>query len=168
MNGEETAEVRALDLNDFADADDIPDDAPTARVLVDLPPGATSRGSPVLQAAPEKTINIQQGGDISRIRVKLSTPGDPSVTAKWHIVRRGGALAIRVDLESSLQPFPSLTLPGGSQGAETPEATPNCILWVILERGQVRDAQVHPSSPPGSSVASRNGDETEDAQLAQV
>ena len=167
VTGEETAEVRALDLNDFPDADDIPDDAPTARVLVNLPPGGANRGGAMLQATPEKTINIQQGGDISRIRVKLSTPGDPLVTAKWHVVRRGGALAIRVDLESSLEPLPNLALPDPSQAAETPEATPNCILWVILER-QVRDAQVHPSSPPDSSAASRNGDDVEDVQVVQV
>jgi hypothetical protein len=168
VTGEETAEVRALDLKDFPDADDIQDDAPTAQVLVNLPPGGASRGGAVLQATPEKTINIQQGGDISRIRVKLSTPGDPLVTAKWHVVRRGGALAIRVDLESSLQPLPSLTLSDNSQAAETSEATPNCILWVILERNQVRDAQVHPSSPPDSSAASRNGDDVEDVQVVQV
>ena len=150
MTGDETAEVRVLNLNDFPDADDIPDDAPTAHVLVNFPPEGAGRSDSALQAAPEKTINIQQGGETSRIRVKLSAPGGPLVTARWHIVRRGGTLAIRVDLESSLQQLPSPPMPAEPRATETAEATPNCILWVILEHNHARDSQVHPSSPPDS------------------
>lgn len=165
MTADETAEVRALDFNDFPEADDIPDDAPTARVLVELPREGAGRDSVALKASPEKTINIQQGGEISRIRVKLSTPGGPLVTARWHVVRRGGTLAIRVDLDSTLQQLPGVPLPPESPVAETAEVAPNCILWVVLERNQARDWTAHSSGHPDASGASRN-DEAEDTHVS--
>jgi hypothetical protein len=158
---DETAEVRALDFNDFPEGDALPDDAPTARVLVEFPREGAGRGGAALQATPEKTINIQQGGEISRIRVKLSTPGGPLVTAKWHVVRRGGTLAIRVDLDSTLQQLPTELLPPESQVAETAEGTPNCILWVVLERNQSRDWTAHSSGPAGASHNSGDADDTQ-------
>ena len=167
MTADETAEVRALDFNDFPEVEDIPDDAPTARVLVEIPREGAGRGGAALQATPEKTINIQQGGEISRIRVKLSTAGGPLVTARWHVVRRGGTLASRVDLDSSLQQRPGVPLPPESPVTGTAEATPNCILWVVLERGQARD-WTHSSGPAGASGASRNTDDGEDTQAVRI
>lgn len=142
MIGDETAEVRLLDLMDFPDTDDsADDDDPTARVLVDLPAEDTGQDAGIVQATPEKTINIQQGGRISRVRVKLSTAGGSWGTAKWRIVRHHGTLAIRVDLESGSRQRPDLSMQAASPAAETVAANPPCILWVILDRNEARDSQ---------------------------
>jgi len=140
--GDETAEVRLLDWSDFPCADDTVDDDSTARVLVDLPPEDTGSDAGTVQATPEKTINIQQGGRISRVRVKLSTAAGSWGAAKWRIVRHDGALAIRVDLESSPRQIPSLSTPAESPAAEPPAMHPPCILWVILECREARDSKV--------------------------
>ena len=144
MIGDETAEVRLLDMRDFPDTDDIEDDDATARVLVDLPPEGTGRDAGIGVATPEKIINIQQGGTISRVRVKLSTAGGLWSTAKWRIVRHNGTLAIRVDLESGPRQLPDLSMLAESP-ADTPAENPPWILWVILEPNEIRDSQVHPA-----------------------
>jgi len=145
--GDETAEVRLLDLREFPYADDIADDDPTARVLVELPPEGAGRDAGIVQATPEKTINIQQGGRVSRVRVKLSTAGGSWGAGKWRVVRHDGTLAIRVDLESSPQQLANLSMPAESPAVETAAVNPSWILWVILERNEARDSQVHPGSP---------------------
>ena len=139
MSGEETAEVRVLDLAEFPGADSMADDA-TAQVLVDLPDESAVEGRSAVPLTPEKTINIQHGGGVSRIRVKLSTTGGWWGGATWSVVRHGGKVAIRVTLEPNVAPFPSLPLPAGSQPGETSEATPNCTLWVVLERNLPRES----------------------------
>jgi len=149
---DETAEVRLLDLMDFPYANDIADDDSTARVLVDIPPECAGRDVGSVQATAERTINIQQGGRLSRVRVKLSTAPGSWGAAKWRIVRQDGTLAIRVDLESGPQQLPNLSVPTQSTSAETPTAETAAanspwILWVILERNEARDSKVHPSTP---------------------
>jgi hypothetical protein len=151
VTGDETAEVRLLDLRDFPYADDIAGDDSTARILVDLPPEGAARDAGTVQVTPEKTINIQQGAGISRARVKLSAAGGSWGAATWRIVRHDGTLAIRVDLESSPQQLPNLSMPTESPGAETPEVTPHWILWVVLEPNEARDSNVPPGSPVSSS-----------------
>jgi hypothetical protein len=136
VSGDDTAEVRLLDLGDLAYADDIADSDPTARVLVELPAEGTDGDTALFPPTSEKTINIQQGGSIARVRVKLSTETGSWGAGKWRVVRHHGTLAIRVDLESGPQGLP-----------ETPAANPLWILWVILERNETRDSQVHPASP---------------------
>ena len=138
MSADETAEIRVLDLADFPGADDIPDDAATAQVLVDLPAENDAEGRAILQAAAEKTINIQHGGGISRIRVKLSTGGGSWGETKWSVVRQGGTVAIRVAVESCLEQPTDLPVLARSQPAGTPEVAPNWTLWVVLERNQPR------------------------------
>jgi hypothetical protein len=149
---DETAEVRLLDLMDFPYANNIADDDSTARLLVDIPPEGAGRDIGSVQATAERTINIQQGGTLSRVRVKLSTAPGSWGAAKWRIVRHHGTLAIRVDLESSPQRLPNLSVPTQSTTAETPTAetaaaNPPWILWVILERNEARDSKVHPGTP---------------------
>ena len=138
MSADETAEIRVLDLADFPGADDIPDDDATAQVLVDLPVENDAEGRAILQAAAEKTINIQHGGGISRIRVKLSTGGGSWGETKWSVVRQGGTVAIRVAVESCLEQTTDLPVLARSQPAGTPEVAPNWTLWVVLERNQSR------------------------------
>lgn len=141
MSADETAELRVLDLADFPGAESIDDDSATAQVLVDLPAEGTAEGRAALQATPEKTINIQHGGGISRIRVKLSATGGSWGEASWSVVRQGGTVAIRVAIEPGLEPLPSsLPVPVRSPPAQAPEVSPNCILWVVLERNQPREA----------------------------
>ena len=158
MIGDETAEVRLLDLSDFPYADaTVDDDSATARVLVDLPPEDTGSDAGTVQVTPEKTINIQQGGRISRVRVKLSIAAGSWGAAKWRIVRRDGALAIRVDLESNPRQLPSLSVPAESPAPESPAVQPPCILWVILEGSEARDSKVPSLSytVPGSAPEDR-------------
>ena len=140
MSAEETAELRVLNLADFPGADAIEDDCATAQVLVDLPVEDTAEGRAPLQATPEKTINIQHGGGISRVRVKLSTTGGSWGGANWSVVRQGGTVAIRVAIEPGVEHLPS-SLPAavGSLPGEMPEVSPNCVLWVVLERNQARE-----------------------------
>ena len=140
MSGDETAEVRVLDLADFPGADNIADDAATAQVLVDLPEENAAESRASIPLTPEKTINIQHGGGVARIRVKLSTTGGWWGGATWSVVRHDGKIAIRVTLEPGVEPFPSLPLPAESQPGATSEVTPNCTLWVVLERNQPRDS----------------------------
>jgi hypothetical protein len=165
--GDETAEVRLLDLRDFPYANDIADDNPTARVLVDLPPEGAARDAGTIQVTPEKIINIQQGGRISRARVKLSAAGGSWGAASWRIVRHDGTLAIRVDLESSPQQLPNLSMPVESPEAETPAVTPHWILWVVLERNEADDSNAPPDRPVDSG-GSRETLEAEDTQRVQV
>ena len=167
MIGDETAEVRLLDLRDFPYANDIADDDSTARILVDLPPEGAARDAGIVQVTPEKTINIQQGGGLSRARVKLSAAGGSWGSATWRIVRRDGTLAIRVDLESSPQQLPNGSMPAESPGAETPALTPHWILWVVLEPNEERDSKVPPVSPVDSG-RSRETHEAEDTQGVQM
>jgi hypothetical protein len=165
--GDETAEVRLLDLRDFPYANDIAGDDSTARVLFDLPPQGAASDAGAVQVTPEKTINIQQGGGISRARVKLSAAGGSWSAATWRIVRHHGTLAIRVDLESSPQLLQNLPMPAESPGAETPAETPHWILWVVLEGDEARDSKVPPDSPVDSS-GSRETHEAEDTQVVQA
>jgi len=139
VSADETAEVRVLDLADFPGANNIADDAATAQVLVDLPEESAAGSRAGVQLTPEKTINIQHGGGISRIRVKLSTTGGWWGGATWSVVRQGGKIAIRVTLEP--EPFQNLPQPAEPRPGETSEVTPNCTLWVVLERNQ-------PPGPP--------------------
>ncbi len=134
MSADETAELRVLDLAEFPGADDIPDDASTAQVLMDL----HAENSAVLHAPAEKTINIQHGGGIARIRVKLSAHGGSWGEAKWSVVRQGGTVAIRVAVEPCLEQTPGVPVLAKSAPAETSEVTPNWTLWVVLERNQPR------------------------------
>jgi hypothetical protein len=166
--GDETAEVRLLDLRDFPYANDIADNDSTARVLVDFPEEGAARDAGTVQVTSEKTINIQQGGTISRARVKLSAAGGSWGAATWHIVRHDGTLAIRVDIESSPQQLPNLSMPAEPPGADTAAAavTPHWILWVVLERNEARDSKV-PGSPVDSG-GSRETHEAEDTQTVQV
>jgi hypothetical protein len=147
---DETAEVRLLDLRDFPDADDIADNDSTAMVLVDLPPEGAGEDAGTDPVTHEKTINIQQGGRISRVRVKLHAGGGSWGASKWRIVRHHGTLAIRVDLKSSPEQLPNLSMPAESPVAETSAVNPPWILWVILEPNEARDSQVHPGSPADS------------------
>ena len=134
MSADETAELRVLDLADFPGADDIPDDAATAQVLMDL----HAENAAILHAATEKTINIQHGGGIARIRVKLSANGGSWGETKWSVVRQGGTLAIRVAVEPCLEQTPGVPVLVNSAPVETSEAAPNWTLWVVLERNQPR------------------------------
>ena len=139
MSADETAELRVLDLVDFPGADSFDDDA-TAQVLVDLPGEDTAEGRATLQATHEKTINIQHGGGLARIRVKLSATGGSWGGASWSVVRQGGTVAIRVAFEPGPEPLPpSLPAAVSSQPGEMPEVSPNCVLWVVLERNQARE-----------------------------
>jgi hypothetical protein len=167
VSGDETAEVRVLDLADLPYADDIADDESTARVLVDLPlPGSDTR--PVSET-PEKTINIQQGGIVSRVRVKLKAAGGSWAAAKWRIVRQDGTLAIRVDITSSPQQTPNLPLSSESEPGPTPEEAARWILWVVLERNQARDSTVPPrGGPPDNSDASLGDDNVEVTQVIHL
>ena len=167
MSGDETAEVRLLDLRDFPYANDIAGDDSTARVLFDLPPEGAARDARAVQVTPEKTINIQQGGGISRARVKLSAAGGSWSAATWSIVRHHGTLAIRVDLESGPQLLQNLPMPAESPGTETPAETPHWILWVVLEGDEAHDSKVPPGSPVDSG-ASRETREAEDTEVVQV
>jgi hypothetical protein len=134
VSGDETAELRVLDLADCPGADSIEDDCATAQVLVDLPVEDTAEGRGALRATPEKTINIQHGGGISRIRVKLSATGGSWGGASWSVVRQGGTVAIRVAIEPNLEPLaPNLPVPVRSPEAQRPEVSPNCVLWVVRE-----------------------------------
>ena len=168
MIGDETAEVRLLDLMDFPYAEDVADDDSTARVLVDLPPEGAGRDAGTVQATAEKTINIQQGGRISGVRVKLSADAGSWGAARWRIVRQDGTVAIRVDLESSPQQLPNLSIPAEAPVAETPAMNPHWILWVILGNNEARDSKVHPGNPADSSGGSRETREAEDTQMVQV
>jgi hypothetical protein len=165
--GDETAEVRLLDLGDFPYANDIAGDDSTVRVLFDLPPEDAARDAGPVQVTPEKTINIQQGGGISRARVKLSAAGGSWSAATWRIVRHHGTLAIRVDLESSPQLLQNLSMPAESPGAATAAEPPHWILWVVLEHDEARDSKAPPGSPVDSG-GSRETREAEDAQVVQV
>ena len=167
MIGDETAEVRLLDLRDFPYANDIAGEDSTARVLVDLPPEGAARDAGTVQVTSEKTINIQQGGGISCARVKLSAAGGSWGAAKWSIVRHDGTLAIRVDLESSPQQLPNLSMPAESPVAENPAVTPHWVLWVVLERNDARDSKVPPGGPADSG-ASRETHDAEETQVVQV
>lgn len=167
MLEDETAEVRLLDLRDFPYADDIAGDDSTARILVDFPPEGAASDAGTVRVTPEKTINIQQGAGISRARVKLSAAAGSWGAATWRIVRHDGTLAIRVDLESSPQQLPNLSMPAESPRAETPAVTPHWTLWVVLERNEARDSDVPPDSPVNSR-GSRETDETEDTQVLEV
>lgn len=141
MSADDTAELKVLDLVDFPGAESIDDDSATAQVLVDLPTEGTAEGRAALQGTPEKTINIQHGGGISRIRVKLSATGGSWGGANWSVVRTGGTVAIRVAFESGLEPLASdLPVPVSPEPGETPGVGPNCVLWVVLERNQPREA----------------------------
>ena len=142
MVGDDTAEVRVLNWSDIADADDSDDDDKTAQVLVDLPPDDAAESSAEVASTPEKTINIQQGGLISAVRVKLSMAGGAWGAAKWRLVRNGGTLAIRVDLGLSLPQLTSTPVPDAPQAVEPPAGTPHWILWVLLDRRNLVDAAV--------------------------
>jgi hypothetical protein len=136
VSADETAELRVLDLADFPGADDIPDDASTAQVLMDLP----AENAAILHAAAEKTINIQHGGGIERIRVKLSANGGSWGEAKWSVVRQGGTVAIRVAVEPCLEQSAGMPVLANSAPTETSEVTPNWTLWVVLERNRARES----------------------------
>lgn len=139
MSGDDTAELRVLDLVDFPGADSIDDDSATAQVLVDLSGETTAKGRATLQASPEKTINIQHGGGLARVRVKLSTSGGSGSEASWSVVRQGGTVAIRVVIEPGLEQLPARGVPVRPEPARTAELGPNCVLWVVLERNQARE-----------------------------
>ncbi len=167
MIGEDTTEVRVLDLADLPFGDGIADDEPTARVLVDFP--SPTSDTVYGEETPEKTINIQQGGIVSRVRIKLRAPGGSWGAAKWRIVRHHGTLAIRVDIASTLPQLPKMPVASKAELGSTPEDASRWILWVVLERNQQRETSGPPSGGSSSdSDTSRSGDNTEDTQTIHL
>ena len=138
---DETAELRVLNWDDLEEAGDSDeqDATATSRVLSDL--GEQQDRPREL----EKTVNIQQGGPITAVRIKLSTPGRSWDPAKWRVVRSGDTVAIRVELSSKPQ------LVGGALSVlrlEPPPVPPRWILRVILEHNDLVDGDEHHPPEP--------------------
>ena len=139
---DETAELRVLNWDDLEEAGDSDEQGETAtsRVLADLLGGAPAGGQQESPHELEKTVNIQQGGPITAVRIKLSTPGRSWDPAKWRVVRSGDTVAIRVELSSKPQ------LAGGALSVlrlEPPPVPPRWILRVILEHNDLVDGDEH-------------------------
>ena len=132
---DETAELRVLNWDDLEEAGDSDEQGETAtsRVLADLLGGAPAGGRQESPHELEKTVNIQQGGPITAVRIKLSTPGRSWDPAKWRVVRSGDTVAIRVELSSKPKLAGALSL----LRLEPPPVPPRWILRVILEHNDL-------------------------------
>ena len=137
---DETAELRVLNWDDLEEAGDSDeqDATATSRVLSDL--GEQQDRPREL----EKTVNIQQGGPITAVRIKLSTPGRSWDPAKWRVVRSGDTVAIRVELSSKPKLAGALSL----LRLEPPPVPPRWILRVILEHNDLVDGDEHHPPEP--------------------
>ena len=137
---DETAELRVLNWDDLEEAGDSDeqDATATSRVLCDL--GEQQDRPREL----EKTVNIQQGGPITAVRIKLSTPGRSWDPAKWRVVRSGDTVAIRVELNPKPQLVGALSL----LRLEPPPVPPQWILRVILEHNDLVDGDEHHPPEP--------------------
>lgn len=114
-----------------------PDPDETVRVRAILPDDSLPPAEPAGSGPWTKSINIQQRGRVSSVRVKLSLAGGLRGSSKWSVLQRGRVSAVRVEL--SLDPalalagMPRLQAPDGTSPAAT---TPGSVLWVVLERAR--------------------------------
>jgi hypothetical protein len=138
---DETAELRVLNWDDLEKAGDSDEQGLTAtsRVLSNLLEGAPAEGRQESPSELEKTVNIQQGGPITAVRIKLSTPGRSWHPAKWRVVRSGDTVAIRVELNPKPQLVGGLSL----RRLEPPPVPPQWVLRVILEHNDLVDGDEH-------------------------
>ena len=141
---DETAELRVLNWDDLEKAGDSDEQGLTARsrVLSSLLEGAPAQGQQDSPSELEKTVNIQQGGPITAVRIKLSSPGRSWHPAKWRVVRSGDTVAIRVELNSKPQLVGALSL----RRLEPPPVPPQWVLRVILEHNDLVDGSEHSHS----------------------
>ena len=138
---DETAELRVLNWDDLEIAGDSDEQGLTAtsRVLSDLHEDAPAAEQQEGLRELEKIVNIQQGGPITAVRIKLSTLGRSWHPAKWRVVRSGDTVAIRVELSPEPQFVGALSV----LRLEPPPVPPRWILRVILEHNDLVDGSEH-------------------------